>query len=84
MTVAKGSGERREIPRAGSPAGARTRRDGANATYTRTLDLAALGLAPGDRTLFPRDRHGFRTPKPNQARSETTLRYPARTRDDHG
>ena len=76
-TVAKGSGEAvkfreqslpfdgddEEAPAPGSPA--KTRR------LTRTLDLAALGLEPGDELYFFVEARDNREPTPNRTRSET-------------
>ena len=76
-TVAKGSGEAvkfreqtipfdgdsEEEPSPGSPS--RSRR------FTKTLDLAALGLEPGDELYFYVEARDNRQPAPNRTRSET-------------
>ena len=76
-TVAKGSGEAvkfreqtipfdgasEEEPATGLPARARR--------FTRTLDLAALGLEPGDELYFYVEARDNRQPTPNRTRSET-------------
>ena len=76
-TVAKGSGEavkfrEQTIPfdggdneEAPSPGSASARR------FTRTLDLAALGLEPGDELYFYVEARDNRQPTPNRTRSET-------------
>ena len=75
-TVAKGSGEavkfrEQTIPfdgddeEAPAPGAATARR------FTKTLDLAALGLAPGDELYFYVEARDNRQPTPNRTRSET-------------
>ena len=75
-TVAKGSGEavkfrEQVIPFDGdnedepSPGSSITRR------FTKTLDLAALGLEPGDELYFYVEARDNRQPTPNHTRSET-------------
>ncbi len=75
-TVAKGSGEavkfrEQTIPFDGdnedapNPGSSRTRR------FTKTLDLAALGLEPGDELYFYVEARDNRQPAPNRTRSET-------------
>ncbi len=75
-TVAKGSGEavkfrEQVLPFDGdnedepTPGTARTRR------FTKTLDLAALGLEPGDELYFYVEARDNRQPAPNRTRSET-------------
>lgn len=83
ITVAKGSGEgvkfrEQNLPLDRSPDGA---------SYGRVLDLNRLGLEPGDELYFHADAIDNRTPRPNQARSETrflVLRGPATERADPG
>jgi hypothetical protein len=80
MTVAKGSGEgvkfrEQEITldRLGNVAAT-------GASFGHTLDLAALGLEPGDELYFHAIAIDRRTPLPNRTRSETrfvALRGPA-------
>ena len=81
-TVAKGTGEavkfreqtlpfEADVPAAGdAPHGRR---------FSRTLDLGALGMEPGDELYFFVEAHDNRQPAPNRTRSETrfiTLRGP--------
>ncbi len=79
-TVAKGSGEAvkfREVPLAfdhDEPAP-----DGTARRFTRTLDLGALGLEPGDELYFFVQAYDNRQPNANRTRSETrfiTLKGP--------
>lgn len=73
-TVAKGSGEavkfREQViefdPLPNAPGEPATERE-----FTRTLDLAALGLEPGDELYFHVAARDDRRPTPNRARSET-------------
>ncbi len=73
-TVAKGTGEavkfREQViefdPPANAPAGSASTRD-----FTRTLDLTALGLEPGDELYFHVVARDDREPTPNRAHSET-------------
>lgn len=79
-TVAKGSGEAvkfRELPLAFESD--TTLPDGVTRRFTRTLDLGALGLEPGDELYFFVQAYDNRQPTGNRTRSETrfvTLRGP--------
>ena len=79
-TVAKGSGEAvkfRELPLAFDSD--TTLPDGVTRRFTRTLDLGALGLEPGDELYFFVQAYDNRQPTGNRTRSETrfiTLRGP--------
>ncbi len=74
-TVAKGSGEAVKFreqtipfdpgPSPANPPDARVRR------FTKTLDLGALGLEPGDELYFYVEALDNRQPAPNRTRSET-------------
>lgn len=90
-TVAKGSGEAVKFreqaipfdpdPVQGNPPYTRNRR------FTKTLDLAVLGLEPGDELYFYVEARDNRQPTPNRTRSETrflTLQGPPETRATTG
>ncbi len=90
-TVAKGAGEAvkfREqiIPFDPDPSPANLP-DARNRRFTRTLDLAALGLEPGDELYFYVEARDNRQPTPNRTRSETrflTLQGPAASQPTAG
>jgi hypothetical protein len=80
MTVAKGSGEGVKFREQEVPLERIAPSTGAGGVYGRTLDLTALGLEPGDELYFHGIATDRRTPKANQARTETrfvVLRGPA-------
>ncbi|MSU50407.1 MAG: hypothetical protein EXS37_15200 [Opitutus sp.] len=80
MTVAKGSGEGVKFREQEIVLEATRDAAAGGATHERTLDLAALGLEPGDELYFHAVATDKRTPVPNRARSETrfvVLRGPA-------
>lgn len=73
-TVAKGTGEAvkfREQVIEFDPPGNATSGPAPTRDFTRTLDLTALGLDPGDELYFHVVARDDREPAPNRARSET-------------
>ena len=76
-TVAKGSGEAVKFREQTIPFDGGDNEDGpvtgsdTARRFTRTLDLAALGLEPGDELYFYVEARDNRQPTPNRTRSET-------------
>ena len=71
-TVTTGEGEGVRFRELRLPLGAGTRqREGT--LFRRILDLDSLGMAPGDELYFHAVAQDFRTPRPNEGRSETVF-----------
>jgi len=70
-TVSKGQGEGVKFREQRLGFTTRERRDGRGLLLRRFLDLAALGLEPGDELYFQVIATDRRAPVPNEARSET-------------
>lgn len=71
-TVTAGSGEAVKFRDVTLDFDTRTPQPGGRAiVLRRTLDLAALGMAPGDELYFSVEAHDRRTPRPNTGRSDT-------------
>ncbi len=73
VTLASGKGEAVKFERKVLPFAARTRRPEGGLRLTATLDLAALGLGPGDELYFHAEATDRRTPSPGRGRSETAF-----------
>jgi hypothetical protein len=71
-TVTAGSGEAVKFHEVTLDFDTRSPQPGGRAVVLRrTLDLAALGMAPGDELYFSVEAHDRRTPRPNTGRSDT-------------
>ncbi|HEY6061514.1 MAG TPA: DUF4175 family protein [Gemmatimonadales bacterium] len=71
-TVTAGSGEAVKFHEITLDFDTRTPQPGGRAiVLRRTLDLTALGMAPGDELYFSVEAHDRRTPRPNTGRSDT-------------
>ncbi|HEY6108904.1 MAG TPA: DUF4175 family protein, partial [Gemmatimonadales bacterium] len=71
-TVTAGSGEAVKFHEVTLDFDTRTPQPGGRAiVMRRTLDLTALGMAPGDELYFSVEAHDRRTPRPNTGRSDT-------------
>ncbi len=73
VTIASGKGEAVKFERKTLPFAARTRRPEGGLRLTATLDLAALGLGPGDELYFHAEATDTRRPAPGRGRSETAF-----------
>ncbi|MBK8006212.1 MAG: hypothetical protein IPK12_20525 [Gemmatimonadetes bacterium] len=73
VTIASGKGEAVKFERKTLPFAGRTRRPEGGLRLTATLDLAALGLGPGDELYFHAEATDRRTPAPGRGRSETAF-----------
>lgn len=71
LTVTKGSGEGLKFQDQSEILPGRSLAGSTNLTYGRSLDLAALGLAPGDELYLQAVALDTRHPTPNESRSET-------------
>ncbi|MFN2315583.1 MAG: DUF4175 family protein, partial [Gemmatimonadales bacterium] len=72
-TVSKGQGEGVKFREQRLGFTSRQQRDNRGLLLRRTLDLAALGLEPGDELYFHITATDHRTPTPNASRSETVF-----------
>jgi hypothetical protein len=71
-TVTAGAGEAVKFREVTLDFDTRTPQPGGRAVVLRrTLNLAALGMAPGDELYFSVEAHDRRTPRPNTGRSDT-------------
>lgn len=72
-TVTTGDGEGVRFREQRIPIAAATRAQEGRSVYRHTLDLDALGMAPGDDLYFHALVRDARTPRPNEGRSETVF-----------